>query len=160
MLFRVVAWLYFWPTAALPRCLSLSLSSPSPPSLLCLLYALCKWHADQCPLNLSSASVCAKIIGDSLPAASGANIRRLLLQGVSFVVSTALASVIYVSVISAPVLRLSAFISTSCFYVVYSASSCCGIHLVSAWLVLLPSLSHEIKCLHFQWGALEDVKEI
>lgn len=58
------------------------LSLYSPPSLLCLLYALRRGYADQCPLNLSSASVCAKITGDSPPAASGANIRSLLLQGV------------------------------------------------------------------------------
>lgn len=77
----------------LPFSLSLLtvLSLCSPPSLLCLLYALRKGYVDQCPLNLSSASVCAKIIGDSPPAASGANIRSLLLQGVPFVVSTALA---------------------------------------------------------------------
>lgn len=62
----------------------------SPPLLLYLLYAPSRGYADQCPLNLSSASVCAKIIGDSPPAASGANIRSLLLQGGgSFVVSTA-----------------------------------------------------------------------
>lgn len=52
----------------------------SPPLLLYLLYAPSRGYADQCPLNLSSASVCAKIIGDSPPAASGANIRSLLLQ--------------------------------------------------------------------------------
>lgn len=99
MLLQIVAWLYFWATAALTRCLPLSLSphcplpllpSLSPLALLCLLYALRRGYADQCPLNLSSASVCAKITGDSPPAASSANIRSLLLQGVPFVVSTPL----------------------------------------------------------------------
>lgn len=51
------------------------------PLLLYLLYTPSRGYADQCPLNLSSASVCAKIIGDSPPAASGANIRSLLLWG-------------------------------------------------------------------------------
>lgn len=57
------------------------LSVCSPPLPLYLLYAPSRGYADQCPLNLSSASVCAKIIGDSPPAASGANIRSLLQGG-------------------------------------------------------------------------------
>lgn len=143
MLFQIVAWLYFWPTAALTRCLSLSLSLCSPPSLLCLLYALWKGYADQCPLNLSSASVCAKIIGDSLPAASGANIRCLLLQGVSFVVSTALAGILFSTNCGLFCSIKVWFVSQSYVYQ-FCVYLCLLVHLVLMWSTVHPPVHYGI----------------
>lgn len=175
MLLRIVAWLYFWSTAAL----TLSFSTPSlltvlslcsPPfafTLLCLLYALRRGYADQYPLNLSSASVCTKITGDSLPAAPGANIRSLLLQWGGLLllslfrescetpcvlfcktcwehsewrcqyVTTFLDVSVY-SLIMFGLMRFFLWWSTLC------------ITLFSTHYTAVASLLHNVKCLHFQ----------
>lgn len=139
-----------WKSHAAPECcltLFVTQSNPStftvlslcsPPLLLYLLYAPSRGYADQCPLNLSSASVCAKIIGDSPPAASGANIRSLLLQGgVSFVVSTAPAGRL---VRNDPVVSCKRFKwESACMWAVQPV--CIPMSVVQTWLVWLPRLS-------------------